>query len=106
MNEKNYKDYSDVDLAYKLLNDSGKENPLHYKELILDIIEKKEKPVQNEAAAISEIYTKINMDSRFQYEGNGLWGLVEWNPPETKRVRTSARLKAAAKKATEENQQE
>ena len=25
------------------------------------------------------------MDSRFHYEGEGQWGLTEWNPPETKR---------------------
>ena len=51
----------------------------------MEVIEKKCKPVQSLSAAISEVYTLINMDSRFQYTGDGMWGLTEWNPPETKR---------------------
>jgi len=41
------------------------------------------------------------MDSRFHYEGEGQWGLTEWNPPEVKRSHasrsTSGSSKAAAK---------
>ncbi len=81
------KNISEVDLAYKILTESGKDNPIHYKDLILEILKRKGKEVQNEASAISEVYTLINMDSRFQHVGNGLWGLVEWNPPELKRTR-------------------
>ena len=88
MSEKNpYEEISEVDLAYKILTDSGKDNPLHFKTLILEILDKKNKSVQNEAVAISEVYTMINMDSRFQHVGEGKWGLVEWNPPEAKRGR-------------------
>ena len=76
---------SEVDLAYKILSESGKENPLYFKNWIREIIKRKNKGVQNEAAAISEIYTMINMDSRFQHIGDGLWGLTDWYPPETKR---------------------
>jgi len=76
---------SEVDLAYQILSESGKENPIYFKKLIRQIIAKKNKVVQNEAAAISEIYTMINMDSRFQHAGDGLWGLTDWYPPETKR---------------------
>lgn len=95
MTEKNFENISEVDLAYKILTDSGKDNPIHYKTLILDILDKKNKSVQNEAAAISEVYTMINMDSRFQYTGDGCWGLVEWNPPEFKRGRTSSKTAAS-----------
>ena len=90
---------SEVDVAYHVLAQAGQTK--YYKDLVLDVIEKKRKPVQSLSAAISEVYTLINMDSRFQYEGDGQWGLTEWNPPEVKRhVRSSSASgssKAAAK---------
>ena len=52
---KSYEEISEVDLAYQILSDSGKDNPIHYRELILDILKKKNKSTQNEAAAISEM---------------------------------------------------
>ena len=85
MDEINYEEMPEVDIAYKILTEAGKENPEHFKTLIRKIITLKNKSVQNEAAAISEIYTMINMDSRFQHMGDGKWGLADWNPPETKR---------------------
>ena len=86
-----YEEISEVDLAYQILTDSGKDNSIHYRDLILDILKKKNKSTQNEAAAISEVYTMINMDSRFQHVGDGKWGLTEWNPPEIKRGRAVTR---------------
>ena len=81
---------SEVDLAYQILSDSGKENPLYFKKLIREVIARQNKTVQNEAAAISEVYTMINMDSRFQYSPEkGKWGLTEWDPPETKKRRAA-----------------
>lgn len=74
---------SEVDVAYYILTQSGEK--MYYKDLVLEVIEKTHKPVQSLSAAISEVYTLINMDSRFHYEGEGQWGLTEWNPPETKR---------------------
>lgn len=74
---------SETDVAYYILNLANK--PIYFKDLILEVIEKKCKPVQSLSASISEVYTLINMDSRFQHTGNGMWGLTEWNPPETKR---------------------
>ncbi|MBQ6297479.1 MAG: DNA-directed RNA polymerase subunit delta [Selenomonadaceae bacterium] len=85
---------SEVDLAYQILSEAGKDNPIYFKKLIRQIIAKKNKVVQNEAAAISEIYTMINMDSRFQHAGDGLWGLTDWYPPETKR-RTATKTTTA-----------
>lgn len=101
MDKENFENISELELAYKILSDSGKDNPIYYKDLILEILDKKKKAVQNESAAISEIYTMINMDSRFQHVGDGKWGLTEWNPPEVKRARGGR--KAAARPATEEN---
>ena len=81
---------SEVELAYQILSESGKENPLYFKKLIREVIARKNITVQNEAAEISEIYTMINMDSRFQHIGDGIWGLTDWYPPETKRSRSSS----------------
>ena len=67
MDENQFAEMSEVDIAYRLLTESGKENPIYFKTLIRTIINLKNKAVQNEAAAISEIYTMINMDSRFQH---------------------------------------
>ena len=84
---------SEVDIAYQILSEAGKDNPLYFKKLIREVIARQHKTVQNEAAAISEIYTMINMDSRFQHAGDGLWGLTDWYPPETKRTRSSTTTK-------------
>ena len=93
----NFDEMSEVDIAYKLLTEAGKDNPAYFKTLICTIIKLKGKVVQNEAAAISEIYTMINMDSRFQHMGDGRWGLTDWNPPETKR---SSRSRSTTVKAS------
>ena len=79
-----YAESAETDVAYHILSEKGE--PCYYKDLILEVIEKKAKPVQSLSRAISEVYTLINMDSRFQYIGKGLWGLTEWHPPEPKRA--------------------
>ena len=96
LDPKDYEKMSEVDIAYRILTDSGKDNPIFFKDLILEILDKKNKSVQNEAVAISEVYTMINMDSRFQHLGEGKWGLVEWNPPEAKRGRGSKKSATSA----------
>ncbi|RGS72360.1 DNA-directed RNA polymerase subunit delta [Mitsuokella sp. AF21-1AC] len=88
---------SEVDVAYHILTQAGK--TMYYKDLVLEVIEKKCKPVQSLSAAISEVYTLINMDSRFHYEGEGQWGLTEWNPPEVKRSHASRSTSSGSSKA-------
>ena len=73
---------SDVEVAAYILHES--KVPMYYKDLIMEVLEKRQKN-------ISEVYTQINMDSRFHYAGDGKWGLTEWNPPETKRPSRGAR---------------
>ena len=75
--EDNFATMSEVDIAYQILSAAGKDNPIYFKTLIREIIAKKNKTFRNEAAAISEIYTMINMDSRFQHVQDGLWGLTD-----------------------------
>ncbi len=82
-----YDKRSETDVAYAIL--TKKNEALYYKDLVLEVIDKKRKPVQSLAYAISEVYTLINMDSRFHYEGEGKWGLTEWKPPEVKRTHTT-----------------
>ena len=103
MSENNVDKISELEIACQILKESGKDNPMDYKTLILEILRAGNKSVQNEAAAISEIYTMINMDSRFQHVGAGYWGLTEWNPPEVKRSRggRKAAVKSAEKIAEE-----
>ena len=102
MNQQDYPSMSEVDIAYRVLADLGE--PIYYKKLITNVIEKKRKSVQSMAVAISEIYTMINMDGRFQYRGDGQWGLTEWNPPEVKKSgrgssRTSSKVTTVHQKS-------
>ncbi len=86
---------SEADVAHHILVSAG--TSIYYKDLVMDVIKKTCKPVQSLAQAISEVYTVINMDSRFHYEGNGQWGLTEWNPPETKRsTRSSSKASSSS----------
>ncbi len=91
-----YVSMPEVDIAYDILT-SAKQT-IYYKDLVLEVIEKKQKPVQSLSVAISEVYTMINMDGRFHYEGDGKWGLTEWNPPEVKRTHTRTAKTAASKR--------
>lgn len=93
-----YTNKSETDVAYDILQKSG--SRMYYKDLVTKVIELKNKPVQSMSAGISEVYTLINMDSRFHYEGDGQWGLTEWNPPEVKRThgtRSKTRTSSAKK---------
>jgi len=67
--------------------DSSAYEPMYYKDLIMEVIKRKKKPVQSLPEAISEIYTQINMDGRFTYRNDGKWGLTEWYPVEKKASR-------------------
>lgn len=103
-----FEQMAEMDIAHHIL--TQKKMPMHYKELITEVIETKHKPVQSLAMAISEIYTMMNMDSRFHHEGEGRWGLTEWVPPEVKRsssrssggtAKTAITKEAARKKKLE-----
>ena len=94
-------DYSkrlETDVAHDIL--SEKNEAMYYKDLVLEVIDKNRTPVQSLSHAISEVYTLINMDSRFHYEGDGKWGLTEWNPPEVKRTHASRASASPASKTS------
>jgi DNA-directed RNA polymerase subunit delta len=65
-----------VDIAYDVLRDHGQ--PLLVHDLIERVLERlQEEP---EARRMAQIYSDINLDVRFVYRGNGLWGLRDWSP--------------------------
>ena len=94
----NYAKSSETDVAYYILSKKGE--PLYYKDLVTEVIKKKAKPVQSLSRAIAEVYTQINMDSRFHHVGKSMWGLTEWNPPETKRSSSAAGTSSSASKSS------
>ena len=84
----NYAKSTETDVAYYILSKKGE--PIYYKDLVTEVIKKKAKPVQSLSRAIAEVYTQINMDSRFHHVGQSRGGLTEWNPPETRRSSSSS----------------
>lgn len=94
----NYAKSSETDVAYYILSKKGE--PIYYKDLVTEVIKKKAKPVQSLSRAIAEVYTQINMDSRFHHVGKSMWGLTEWNPPETKRSSSAAGTSSSASKSS------
>ncbi|WP_196594472.1 DNA-directed RNA polymerase subunit delta [Pectinatus sottacetonis] len=86
---------TEPDIAYHILTRMG--DAMFYKDLIMQVIEKKNKPVQSLPAAISEVYTFINMDSRFCHVGNGMWKLREWIPQDAKAAASTSAPKTAGK---------
>ena len=94
----NYAKSSETDVAYYILSKKGE--PIYYKDLVTEVIKKKAKPVQSFSRAIAEVYTQINMDSRFHHVGKSMWGLTEWNPPETKRSSSAAGTASSASKSS------
>ena len=103
-----FEQMAEMDIAHHIL--TQKKMPMHYKELITEVIETKHKPVQSLAMAISEIYTMMNMDSRFHYDGESKWGVSQWVTPEVKRsssrssggtAKTAITKEAARKKKLE-----
>lgn len=65
-----------TDLAYSILKRRGQAT--HFRELIREILEVKRLPDQNQVRVIAQIHTEINLDSRFEHQGNGEWGLRDW----------------------------
>ena len=72
------KQVSEVELAYRLLQKTGKS--MYFRELITEVLEMKGRRIPCLPHAISEVHRQTNMDSRFVHMGKGMWGLVEWSP--------------------------
>ncbi len=68
---------SNLETFYQILIYENKS--LHFRELLRKAVEGRiEIDNYNWAHIMAELYTQINMDSRFYYYGKGIWGLAEW----------------------------
>ena len=95
---------SETDVAVNILQTAGE--AIYFRDLINEVIEKKNIPVQSLAHKISEIHTFINMDSRFQHMGKGMWGLAAWAPPQTKKQSASSEEGSTTKSASTSRRRE
>lgn len=78
-------DMSVTDLAFTILKNYGK--PMHFKQLISEVMRVKAISQENPGRLIAQMHTEINLDSRFNHQGNGEWGLREWQPKSSKVVK-------------------
>ena len=58
-----FEQMAEMDIAHHIL--TQKKMPMHYKELITEVIETKHKPVQSLSNANYQIYKMINNDTSF-----------------------------------------
>ncbi|HBQ93812.1 MAG: DNA-directed RNA polymerase subunit delta [Sulfobacillus benefaciens] len=65
-----------TDAAYEVLKEHGQ--PMEVQDLLDETLRKL--GVDREPKQAAKIYTDINLDVRFQYRGNAMWGLKEWLP--------------------------
>ena len=90
---------SEMDIANAILEKAG--YSIYWRDLVTEVIRLKRKSVQSMSSAMSEVYTMLNMDSRFYHEGDGKWGLSVWRPLEVKRG-----SKTASKNTTADRRKE
>lgn len=90
-------DMSVTDIAFCILKGRGK--VLHFKELIAEVMRVKAINQENPGRLIAQMHTEINLDSRFIHQGNGEWGLREWQPKSAKVVKIRPESPAPAKKS-------
>ena len=66
---------SEIDLAYQILKAGGE--PKNFRDLLLQVFSIKNIPSDNHQL-MAAIHTQINLDNRFNFLGQGSWGLKEW----------------------------
>ncbi len=62
---------SEADWAYAIIEE--KDGPVHFRELLEEIIKRMKKP--NNPETMASIYTRINIDNRLIHVGEGYWVL-------------------------------
>lgn len=68
---------SESDVAVEVLR--ARQLPMHYKELITQVLERLGETPTNLGTRLAQIHTEINLDSRFVFVGKGMWGLTSWS---------------------------
>lgn len=67
----------DIEVVYQILR--NEKRSLFFRELLSKALEGREGVHDHSwAHVMSEIFTQMNMDSRFHHEGKNKWGLTEW----------------------------
>lgn len=69
---------SDADRAVEVLQRGRR--PLHYRDLIRQVIRAQDGADDASPHRMAAVYTQLNVDSRFVYHGQGIWGLSAWEP--------------------------
>lgn len=69
---------SETDVAYQILRE--KKEPMHYRELIIAVLERMGQDTAISGTKLAQIHTEINLDSRLDFLGKGMWGLLAWAP--------------------------
>lgn len=86
MDKKKKSALSETDIAYQILREH--KAPLHYRELITAVLEQMGEGSAISGSRLAQIHTEINLDSRFDFLGKGMWGLQAWAPKTASRVST------------------
>lgn len=75
---------SEADVAYQILREH--KAPMHYRELITAVLERLGRDTTITGSMLAQIHTEINLDSRFDFLGKGMWGLQIWAPKPANRM--------------------
>ena len=78
MDKKKKTPLTEPDVAFQILKEQ--KAPLHYRELITAVLERMGQDATNPGGRLAQIHTEINLDSRFDFLGKGMWGLASWAP--------------------------
>ncbi|NLW17005.1 MAG: DNA-directed RNA polymerase subunit delta [Firmicutes bacterium] len=84
MENKKKEPLSVTDVAYQILREH--KEPMHYRELIMAALERMGEDTAISGAKLAQIHTEINLDSRFEFLGKGMWGLQAWTSKPASRI--------------------
>ncbi|KAB2953833.1 DNA-directed RNA polymerase subunit delta [Heliorestis acidaminivorans] len=70
--------FSEAEQIVQVLREKGE--ALHFRDLIAEVLKRKGYENPTDIKAMARLYTQMNLDMRFVYLGDGLWGLRNWAP--------------------------
>lgn len=78
INREQLEKYSMIEMAVALLKQEKK--AMNYRDIFEEITELKQLESEARDEAFAQFYTDLNLDGRFLYLGQGIWGLKVWYP--------------------------
>ncbi|GEM01000.1 DNA-directed RNA polymerase subunit delta [Halolactibacillus halophilus] len=78
INREQLEKYSMIEMAVALLKQEKK--AVNYRDIFEEITELKQLNGAERDEAFAQFYTDLNLDGRFLYLGQGIWGLKVWYP--------------------------